>query len=154
LYPDGTIQHAGIVVGMGGLADHVYAGCPTSGRDGFAFVEPGIPRNVLALTGACLAVERRKLSEVGGFDEDFRVCGDVELCLRLHAAGYYNLYQANSRLTHHESATRGRRSITPMEKDALLAVFRTEIGGEDPFYNPNLDLRCRFPTFLEPFHPD
>ena len=154
LYPDGTIQHAGIVVGIGGLADHVYAGCPTSGNDGFAFVEPLLPRNVLAVTGACMAVERRKLLEVGGFDERFGICGDIELCFRLHAAGYYNLYQPNSRLYHYESATRGRNPITPMEKDELLAEFCTLIGEEDPFYNPNLDLRCRFPTFLEPFHLD
>ena len=151
MYPDDTIQHAGIVLGIGGLADHVYLGCPASEQEHFAFVGPLLPRNVLAVTGACLAVERRKLSDLGGFDEEFRTCGDVDLCLRLHATGYYNLYQPEARLYHRESATRGRAPLTPLERDRLLERIRTEIGGEDPFYNPNLNLRSRFPTFLQPF---
>ena len=151
LYPDDTIQHAGIVLGLGGVAGHVYMGCPASESGGFAFVAPQLPRNVLALTGACLAVDKNKLLQQGGFDERLRICGDIDLCVRLHAAGYYNLFEPRARLYHRESATRARESLPTAESDAVRELFERELGGEDPFYNPNLNLRSRFPTFLQPF---
>ena len=151
LYPDDTIQHAGIVLGLGGLAGHVYLGCPASESGGFAFVAPQVPRNVLALTGACLAVRKDKFARLGGFDEELRICGDVDLCLRLHAAGYYNLFEPRARLYHRESATRRREPLGASESEAVWELFERELGAEDPFYNPNLNLRSRFPTFLQPF---
>jgi GT2 family glycosyltransferase len=145
LYGDGTVQHAGVVVGMGGWADHVYKGCPPVHHPS-PFVSPVTTRNVLANTGACMAVERAKFDRLGGFDEAFVVCGsDVELGLRAHRAGMQNVFLAPVRLLHHESKTRGpdvpendfaqsARKYSPFREDG------------DPFYSANLDPASTTPT--------
>ena len=81
LYEDNTIQHAGVVIGMGGWADHVFKGMKPQ-HYGSPFVSPMVTRNVSAVTGACLAVSRATIEKIGGFDEQFIVCGsDIELAL-------------------------------------------------------------------------
>lgn len=150
LYPDGTIQHAGVVVGMGGWADHVYKGLAPV-HDQHLFTSPMLRRNVLAVTGACMVIEAKKFQAIGGFDESFIVCGsDVELCLRAHAAGLRNVYVPEARLIHHESKTRDPRAI-PDEDFTRSAEayhpFRTE---GDPYYNPNLDPMSPIPELRSP----
>ncbi|GMV28326.1 MAG: hypothetical protein AMXMBFR59_04510 [Rhodanobacteraceae bacterium] len=143
LYEDGSIQHAGVVVGMGGWADHVYKGEPPQHRQDL-FVSPMLRRDVLAVTGACMAIAAGKFRALTGFDEEFIVCGsDVDLCLRAHRAGLRNVYLPEARLYHYESKTRDPRAIPEIDfvrSAQSYGEFRT-VG--DPMYNTNLDpMRC------------
>lgn len=136
-YEDGTLQHAGVVVGMGGWADHVYKGT-TLANSPSPFIANALTRNVLASTGACVAIERSKFEQLGGFDEAFEICGsDVELGIRAHKRGMQNLYLAPVKLRHFESKTRGSDvpEVDFIQSDLKYAPYR--LGG-DPFYNPNL----------------
>ena len=95
-------------------------------------------RNFLSVTAACMMVERRKFEAVAGFDERFTVCGgDVDLGIRLHEAGYWNVMTPFARVTHHESLTRDR---TPPQGDIdeSLRAYANYQQGRDPFYNRNL----------------
>lgn len=146
LYEDNTIQHAGVVVGMGGWADHVFKGELPIHKVG-PFVSPAINRNVLAVTGACQVIEKKKFDKIGGFDENFIICGsDVEICIRAHEMGYQNLYIADTSLYHLES--KSRSSYVP-ENDFELSrlkyePYRTQV--IDPFYNKNLDIMKTSPV--------
>ena len=139
LYPDSTIQHAGVVIGIGGYADHVLKGYDPKYIQPF-YVSPKLIRNVTAVTGACLGVSRSKIEKYGGFDEDFIICGsDVEICLRFLKFGLRNVYIPQVQLYHYESKTRD--SFIPdidfkMSKEAYAPYL---IQG-DPYYNPNLSL--------------
>ena len=135
-YASGRIQHAGVVVGADATTDHIYRGAwPESDRH--VFVSPLLPRNVAAVTGACMAFSRRALDAIGGFDENYRVAGnDVEICIRAMANGLVNVYLPDVVLLHLESRTRGRRDPTPdvVRLRALLA----EHCAEDPYHHPAL----------------
>jgi GT2 family glycosyltransferase len=146
LYPDGTIQHAGVIVGMGGWADHVFKGqAPVHHQH--LFTSPIMRRNVLAVTGACMAVEKSKFDALGGFDESFVVCGsDVELCLRAHAAGYRNVYVPEARLVHHESKTRDPHAIPESDFKRSAEAYSPYRDEGDPFYSPNLDPMSCIPS--------
>jgi GT2 family glycosyltransferase len=149
LYDDGTIQHAGVVVGLGGWADHVFKGervrhLPTP------WVSSVVSRDVLAVTGACVAIERAKFEALGGFDETFVVCGsDVELGIRAYKSGLRNVYLPQVRLYHFESKSRGQSvpSEDFVQSDLKYAPYR--LGG-DPFFNPNLSRQHTSPTVLAP----
>lgn len=143
-YPNETIQHAGVILGLGGIANHAYLGQPRgfAGHGGRAKVVQGMS----AVTAACLVVRREAYNRVGGFDESLKVAfNDVDLCLRLREAGLQNLWTPFAEFYHHESASRGSED-TP-EKTAR---FQSEVElmekrwGEllywDPAYNPNLTL--------------
>jgi O-antigen biosynthesis protein len=137
-YPNGTIQHAGVTVGIRGFADHVMVG--NHPHTVTAFVSPAWTRNVLAVTGAALAVERSKFEKVGGFDERFQICGgDVDLCIRLYDAGFLNLYVPSVRMLHHESLT---RDPTPPANDFQESrrSYKKYLEEGDPFYNRLLTL--------------
>jgi len=146
LYGDRTIQHAGVVVGMGGWADHVYRGLVPVHHQ-HLFASPILRRDVLAVTGACMAIAADKFRRIGGFDESFIVCGsDVEICLRAHAAGLRNVYVPEARMIHHESKSRDPRAIPPGDFErSALAYGSFRIAG-DPFYNPNLDPMSAVPA--------
>jgi GT2 family glycosyltransferase len=150
LYEDGSIQHAGVVVGMGGWADHVYKGDPPQHRQDL-FVSPMLRRNVLAVTGACMAVAADKYRVLRGFDEEFIVCGsDVDLCLRAHRNGWNNVYLPETRLYHYESKTRDPRAIPEVDfvrSAASYGEFRT-VG--DPLFNRNLDPMSSSPRLKFP----
>ena len=145
LYDDGTIQHAGVVVGMNHWADHVFKAMPTE-HYGHGFVSPMVSRDVLAVTGACMAVSRETFLKLGGFDEEFIICGsDVEFCIRSYKAGLAVLYDACVRLTHYESKTRDATDIPKIDfllSDKVYGEFRD---GRDPFYNRNLDINSTAP---------
>ena len=135
LFPDGNIQHAGLVVGYGDRADPIYRGTVPD-FDDHAFVSPRLPRNVAAVTGACLATSRKTLEAIGSFDEDLALAGDVEFCLRAHAAGLVNIFAGDVAVGHHESATIGRQSHGT-DAARLGRVVQANLP-RDPFYNPNL----------------
>ena len=142
LYPDGTIQHAGVVLGMGRWADHIYKGVnPEQLAEHLPFVPPTVTRPVTALTGACLAITQQKFAALGRFDESMQVIfSDVELCLRAHRRGYRNIFCADERLYHFESKSRDskRLHISDFRRArTLLQPFRTEQC--DPYFHPRLD---------------
>ena len=135
LFADGSVQHAGLVVGHGDHADPIYRGTVPDFAD-HAFVSPRLPRNVAAVTGACLVTSRKTLATIGTFDERLALGGDVEFCLRAHAAGLVNIYAGDVALRHYESATIGRRSHG-VDGHRLGHIVQ-EMLPQDPFYNPNL----------------
>lgn len=147
LYPDHTIQHAGVAIGIGGAAGHIHKH-KANGADG-CHVEPHVQRNVSAVTAACLLVARNKFIEVGGFDEKcFEVAfNDVDLCLKLQAAGYSNLYTPHAVAIHHESKSRGS-DLAPANVDRYrreLAALQLRWGtkhARDRNWNINLDYAC------------
>ena len=149
LYEDGTVQHAGVVVGMGGWADHVYKAQLPDVQPG-VYVPNAVMRNVMASTGACVAIARDTFEAIGGFDEAFEICGsDVELGVRAHKRGLQNVYLPTVRLYHLESKTRSPHvpEVDFIQSDLKYAPYR--LGG-DPFFNPNLDPMGSTPT---PLHP-
>ncbi len=139
LYEDNTIQHAGVVAGMGGWAEHVFKGMKPV-HYGSPFVSPMVTRNVSAVTGACMAISRRTLEEIGRFDEEFIICGsDVEICLRAMEMGYRNIYDPYVRLYHLESKTRDSY-IPQIDSELSAKMYRKYLEKGDPFYNRQLDL--------------
>lgn len=145
LYGDRTIQHAGVVIGMGGWADHVFKGeAPLHIQN--LFVSPVLQRQVLAVTGACMVVARDTFESLGGFDESFIVCGsDVELCLRAHARGLATVYVARSVMIHHESKTRDPRAIPESDFVRSAQAYSPYREEGDPFFSPNLDYMASSP---------
>jgi GT2 family glycosyltransferase len=138
LFPDGTIQHAGVIVGITGFAGHVFAGLPEHAYTAFGSAD--FLRNCLAVTGACLMTRKEVFDEVGGFDESFIVCGsDVDICLRIHQKGYRNIYVPYAVLYHHEAASRGS-CIPSVDFEFSLRSYREFLPLRDPYYNPNLTL--------------
>jgi len=136
LYPDDTVQHAGIVVGVGGIAEYAFRGSPAE--------VPGVcrqlqaTRNYSAVTGACLLTRRDVFEEVGGFDEECLPVhfNDVDLCLKMRRAGYSIVYTPFARLYHHESRVRSQ-PVEPLEANPMRERW-TQVLERDPYYNPNL----------------
>ena len=137
-YDDGRIQHAGVAVGIGGYADH-----PWAGLDPTAWTPTGPSywtRNFLAVSAACLMIGQDRFEKVGGFDERFIVGGgDVALGLALREQGYWNVMTPYARLIHHESVTRGR-AVPESDLRVSRQVYAPYLDHRDPFYNPNLSL--------------
>ncbi|MBW1955952.1 MAG: glycosyltransferase family 2 protein [Deltaproteobacteria bacterium] len=150
LYKDGTIQHAGVVVGLGGWADHLYQGVHPV-HLGTPFVSPMVKRNVLAVTGSCMAVSRKTIERIGPFNEAFMICGsDVELCIRAHEKGLFNIYDPFVRLYHFESKTRNPIAIPPCDFEMSEKCYKAyRLKGGDPFYNANLSLKSNVPRLSE-----
>lgn len=142
LYPDNTIQHAGVILGIGGLAAHGHHHFP---GDSMGYSGQVInTNNVSAVTGACLMCRRQVFEAVGGFDQDLAVAyNDVDLCLKIADMGHRNIYVPHAKLYHHESKSRGYED-TP-EKQArwrreadILAERWHHFIQHDPCYNPHL----------------
>lgn len=143
LYPDGRVQHAGVVVGTGspwlpGVAtpSHQYFSADSPGYMGLATTTC----NYSAVTAACMMVRKSLFEEVGGFDEEnLKVnFNDVDLCLRLRERGLFNVYTPYAELLHYESASRGYKNAP---HEALYIRERwAEVIDDDPYYNPNLSL--------------
>lgn len=137
LYPNGTIQHAGVIMGMTGLAGHIFA----KKYDHATYYSlANFTRNYLAVTAACLAIEKKKFDAVGGLNEEFTVCGnDVDLGLTLYEKGYVNVYTPYAVLYHHESMTRDK---IPPAGDFVVSEKRYApyLNHNDPYYNVNLSL--------------
>jgi GT2 family glycosyltransferase len=145
LYPDGTIQHAGIVMGLHGTVGHLLQRSPSESAGYCSCLT--VAREVTAVTGACLLVRRSVYEEVGGLDEkNLPVAfNDIDFCLELRSRGYRNIWTPHAVLYHHEGATRG-----PDDSSAKAARFSNEWAhmrekwgralDDDPFYSPNLSL--------------
>jgi O-antigen biosynthesis protein len=145
LYPDGTIQHGGVTVGVGGVAGHQYLRKPR-GDLGY-FGQLRLVRAVTAVTGACLLLRREAYLEVAGLDEvSLPVAfNDIDLCLKLVAHGYRNLWTPYAELYHVESVSRGSdlvgKNAARYARD--VATMRQRWGDvldHDPYWNPNLSL--------------
>ena len=129
-FPDGRVQHEGVLIGCGGgLAGHL--------DHGGYFGLGECVRNVSAVTAACMLVKTKAYEDVGGLDESLRVAyNDVDFCLKLREKGYEVIYTPYAQLAHHEGGTRGHRHP---EKDEQL--FRTRWPDyRDPYYNPHFDV--------------
>ena len=142
VYDDGALQHAGVIIGLGDLAGHIYRGAVRDEQG------PGneilTVRNYSAVTAACMMVRRNVFDEVGGFDERLAVeFNDTDFCLRVLHRGYRNVYVPHATLVHHESKSRGTNEPSSMsaQKSSGRALFRERWqtpGYRDPYYNANL----------------
>jgi GT2 family glycosyltransferase len=143
LYEDGTIQHAGVVLGgVLSLAGHAFRYLDPSELAGDERLV--LDTNYLAVTGACLMIAREKYLEAGGLDETLAVSyNDIDLCLKLRAAGYRNVMVPRARLYHYESKSRGRDdtkrkvAVATSEAEAIRRRWPQWVR-RDPYYNPNL----------------
>lgn len=150
LYPDRTIQHAGVVFGLG-LVGHIFSRA-AEGTSG-VFGSSDSYRNYLAVTGACQMIRKDVFAALGGYDERFRLSfSDVVLCLEAWKAGYRVVYTPYSRLVHHESYTR-KREDSPEDMEHLAVYLRTTGFVEDPYFHPELDARSPIPAVRPPFDP-
>ncbi|WP_244244013.1 glycosyltransferase family 2 protein [Marilutibacter alkalisoli] len=144
-YPNDTIQHAGVILGVHGVAAHAYAGMVKGypGHGGRVRVAQGLS----AVTGACLLVKRERFEQLGGLDETLAVAfNDIDFCLRLREAGYRNVWTPFAELYHHESASRGSEDTEAKKKrfSGEVQFMMNRWDGmllRDPAYNPNLSLQ-------------
>lgn len=143
LYPDGSIQHAGIVTGVGGGAGHAHRYEQREAHGYFSRAR--LPQFITAVTAACLLVRKDRFEAVGGFDAaNFAVAfNDVDLCLKLNARGWQSFYEPRACLVHHESKSRGLDSSGPKKArfDAELQALKRIWGTDtryDPFHHPEL----------------
>ncbi len=145
-YPDNTVQHAGIIIGIGDYAGHPHKHF-NSRRSGY-FNRASVQQNISAVTGAFMMFRREVFDAAGGFDQEaFKVaCNDVDFCLKVRALGLLNVFTPYAQAYHHESVSRGYED-TPAKK----ARFETEksefqrrhhrlLESGDPYYNPNFAL--------------
>lgn len=144
LYPNGRIQHAGVVLGMGGVAGHFGEGAEA---DAAGWLDgDNAPHEVSAVTAACLMVARRKFEAEGGFDAvNLPVeLNDIDLCLRLGQRGWRSICDCRTRLLHHQSASRGGgvlrlQKVYRKERQYFIEKWRDVIR-DDRYFNPNLSL--------------
>lgn len=136
VYPNGRVQHAGVVLGMAGAAGHVL--------NGLAGDEPGylgmavLARDCSAVTGACMATRAAVFDQLGGFDEELGLdCNDIDFCLRAQAAGLRIVYEPQAELVHHESPSRGT-SGSAADQRHFLARWEDRVVAGDPFLNRHL----------------
>jgi glycosyltransferase involved in cell wall biosynthesis len=153
-YPNGTIQHAGVILGAGGIGNHAHIGL----RD-----EPGyfsrahLIQNFSAVTAACMVLRKRVYEQVGGLDElNLAVAfNDVDFCLRIVEAGYRIVYTPYAELIHYESSSRGfedtheKRARFLAENEFMHRKWRDKIEN-DPAYNPNLSLGAKLFALASP----
>lgn len=155
-YPDDTIQHAGIVLGMGAhrVAGHVHYKCEKNnlgymGRLYYA-------QNMSAVTAACMLIKKSIFNEVNGFDEEFVVAyNDIDLCVKVLEAGYLNVFTPNAELYHYESASRGMED-TPEKIERFnseVAKFKNKwsevLARGDKYFNKNFSLDDSWFVFKE-----
>ncbi len=144
-YPNDTIQHAGVVIGMGGIAGHPFLGFERSSSGHFGLLK--LPYNVSAVTGACMMIKKSVFKEIGGFDPNYPLAfGDVDICLKSLNKGYLNVWTPFSEMYHYESFTRGLDD-TPEKNTRFqeeIRYFKTKWPSDlqkcDYYYNPNLTL--------------
>ncbi len=144
-YEDDTVQHAGVIVGIGGTAGHAHKGFPKN--SGGYIHRMSIAQNVSAVTGACLMTKVDIWKEMHGLDEIFKVAfNDVDFCLRVRKAGYLVVFTPYAKLYHYESKTRGYEDTSEKafrfsnEAKALKERWHDVFEKGDPYYNPNFSL--------------
>lgn len=143
-YPDDRIQHAGVMLGVGGVAGHSFIRMPR-GSDGY-FGRAGLEQDLSCVTAACMLMRRDAFQAINGFNEDLSVAfNDVDLCVRLRNGGWRIIWTPQVELIHHESATLGRHDSPERQTQFRREVeLMRDLWGagldSDPFYNPNLSL--------------
>jgi len=143
-YPNDTIQHAGVIIGVHGVAAHPYCGMPR-GYPG-QMARTRLVQNMSAVTAACLMVRQHVYQQAGGLDVSLQIAfNDIDFCLRLRQLGYANVWTPFAELYHHESASRGQEDTTEKRKRFMSEVefMKSRWGRQlecDPAYNPNLTL--------------
>jgi hypothetical protein len=144
LYPNGTVQHGGVLMGLGGLCEHVDRGLS---RDDAGYAGRAmLAQELSAVTAACMLVRRREFEALGGLDEAYpSAFNDVDFCLRLREAGFRIAYVPQAELTHHELQTygshyRGDRAPFELEETARMRRRWSGVISADPFHSPNLRL--------------
>ncbi|OMD55605.1 hypothetical protein BSK51_00130 [Paenibacillus odorifer] len=148
LYQDNTIQHAGVVIGLGGWADHIFKGMNPN-HFGSPYISPMVTRNVIASTGACLAISKKTLEKIGLFNEDFIICGsDVEISLRSIEHGLVNIYDPHVKLYHLESKSRSSY-IPPIDFELSKFFYGPYLEKGDPYFNRNLSLNNLAPKLSQ-----
>ncbi len=141
LYPDMTVQHCGIVMGLGGVASHPYTGADRNDIGMYGRLR--VPYNYAGVTAACLFIEKKKYNEVNGLDENLKVAyNDVDMNLKLLKYGYYNVVLPQVELKHYESKSRGMDTTTEKYKrfkqeEKYMYEKWNNIIKNDPFYNRN-----------------
>jgi GT2 family glycosyltransferase len=148
LYPNNTLQHAGVLIGVSGVANHAFS--RHDHADHGYFGQADVIRNYSAVTAACAMVRKSVFQELGGLDEQNLAVAfnDVDFCLRLREKGYLVVYTPYAKLYHHESLSRGR-DVDIKEVLYMKTKYAALIQKGDPYYNPNLtrenldfSLRC------------
>ena len=141
-YPNQTIQHAGVIVGLGGAAGHCHHTYPKGDFGYFGKLEINV--NYLAVTAACCMIRKADFEQLGGFEEELTVAfNDVDLCLREYEAGHDNVWLHGVELYHYESQSRGYEN-TPEKQERFNKETKfmesrwAKYIENDPFYNPNL----------------
>ena len=144
-YPDHSIQHAGIIIGLGGVAGHAFLNMPGS-RRGY-FHKASIQMNYSAVSAACMIIKQSLFKQLGGFEEKLAVAfNDVDLCLRTVKAGYLVVYHPHVEMFHYESKSRGKEDNNEKIRrfQGEIEFMRTRWGSllkkGDPYYNENLTL--------------
>ncbi|WP_322101292.1 glycosyltransferase family 2 protein [Sporofaciens musculi] len=144
-YPDGTIQHAGVILGLGGIAGHAFCGKGHNAKGYFGRIQ--CTQNLTAVTAACMMMPRTLFKELGGFDEKLKVAfNDVDLCMRIRKAGKLIVYTPYAELYHYESKSRGIEDTDEKlerfhgEVHYFEKKWKQELEAGDPYYNPNLTL--------------
>lgn len=144
LYPNDRIQHAGVILGLGGVAGYQFVGLP-KGQGGY-FGRMGLEQDLSCITAACMVLKREAFEAIGGFNEELVVAfNDVDLCIRIRKEGWRILWTPEVELYHHESASIGKhdspeRASLFHAEVALMRKLWGETLDNDPFYNPNLSL--------------
>jgi glycosyltransferase involved in cell wall biosynthesis len=145
-YADGTLQHGGVVLGLGGVAGHESLRMPR-GHHGY-FDRAILQRRCSAVTAACLLTRREVFGQLGGFDEENLSVNfnDIDYCLRAAQLGLATVWTPHANLVHHESASRGHHRTTEEQAQffreaTFMQVKHGAALARDPFYNPNLSLR-------------
>lgn len=143
LYPNGLIQHAGVVMGIFGSSGHAFKLLPGDPVRGWRYFGlPHLIRNTSAVTAACLLVRKEVYWEVGGLDEEHLPVAfqDVDFCLKIAQRGYRNVYTPYALLYHYESVTKAEKTPHPAETEYLIAQWPQWIAC-DPYYSPHLTRR-------------
>jgi GT2 family glycosyltransferase len=146
-YPEATVQHGGVIMGLGGLCDHCFRFLPRA-EAGYA-ARASVEQELSAVTAACMLIRRPVFDAVGGLDEDFASAfNDVDLCLKIREAGYGIVWSAQAELWHYETISFGKHY-----SDANKPLAERDIGimrarwaspcAADPFHNPNLSLETQ-----------
>ncbi|MBQ8118485.1 MAG: glycosyltransferase [Lachnospiraceae bacterium] len=146
-YPDMTIQHAGVVIGLGAHGTAGHSHYKVAGTDLGYMGKLCYAQDIAAVTGACLMVKKRLFDELGGLEEDFAVSlNDVDFCLRLLEKGLWNVFTPFAELFHYESVSRGlddsgeKAARYERESEKFREKWKAFLEKGDPFYNPNFSL--------------
>jgi GT2 family glycosyltransferase len=151
LRDNGTIQHAGVILGLSGFAGHIFGDCPENQWSLFGLAE--WYRDYLAVTAACVMMRRATFERIGKFDETFILCGnDVEICLRLRRHGLRVVYNPFARLVHLEGATR-QGDVPAQDFFISYPHYQPWLAAGDPYFNPNLSYWHMRPSLAAPGEP-